>query len=68
MGSTLEQEADWGRRGREEEHYNSEQGSLVRRPWHRELDMMGTSAAIQMLDEPVANKEKGLFFEPDNLE
>lgn len=58
MGSTLEQEADWERRGREEEHYNSGQDSLVRRPWHRELDMTEKSAAIQMFAEPVVNEEK----------
>jgi len=49
VGSTLEQEVDWGRRGREEEHYNSVQGSLGSRPWHRELDRTERSAAIQEL-------------------
>ena len=60
MGSTLEQEADWGRRAREGEHYNSGQGNLGSRPLHRELDMTRRSAAIQMLAEPVAIEEKGL--------
>lgn len=60
MGSTLEQEADWGRRAREGKHYNSGQGSLGGRPWNRELDMTERSAVIQMVAEPVANEEKGL--------
>lgn len=55
MGSTLEQEADWGRRRREEEHSNSGKDSVVRRPWHRELDMRERSSAIQMFAEPVGN-------------